>query len=147
MLNISDEIYSYILHQSTKHSFKHADLSQNRTEINTDASISLLLIQYWSPFTNDFYSRFKFSGNLFHHNSIKHPITTIFYACHDSLAVVACVKFCSNNTVTFWKGEKWNFHWIGIVQNHMWSWLQNWDEHWCQIWYQWLSARLQELHC
>ena len=43
-----------------------------------------------------------------------HRVTTNFCACHDSRAVVACAKFCSDYFVRMEVRAKWIFHWIWI---------------------------------
>ena len=66
---------------------------------------------------------------LFYCNSIHgYYITTKFCICHDSSAVVACAKFCSDQFVRIWIMVKWNFHWIWImmlwrITSEMGSWM------------------------
>ena len=41
-------------------------------------------------------------------------ITTKFCTCHDSISVVACAKFCSDNIDIIWMRWKWNWSQIWI---------------------------------
>ena len=66
---------------------------------------------------------------LFYCNSVHgYYITTKFCICHDSSAVVACAKFCSDQFIRIWIMVKWNFHWIWImmlwrIASEMGSWM------------------------
>ena len=41
-------------------------------------------------------------------------ITTEFCTCHDSKAVMACAKFCSDHCIRIWMISKWNFYTIEL---------------------------------
>ena len=46
-------------------------------------------------------------------------IATKFCTCHDSTAVVACAKFCSDHNIIHWMRFKHNFHWLWItIETH-----------------------------
>ena len=46
-------------------------------------------------------------------------IATKFGTCHDSPAVVPCVKHCSDHFISIWMRAKWNFHHIWIVMEKL----------------------------
>ena len=51
-----------------------------------------------------------------HHNFIlSHQITIKLCTCHDSCAVMACAKFCSDHFIRIWTRVEWYLHWIGIL--------------------------------
>ena len=67
----------------------------------------------WPISLTIFHSHFKWVEffslyNLIH---IIH-ISTNFCSCHDSLAVVACAKLCSDHFFRIWMRAKWNLHHI-----------------------------------
>ena len=58
-------------------------------------------------------SNFNLMGiSLFCHPNYNHLITTKFCTCHDSIAVVACAKFCSNIRSRNEATMKWIFYQI-----------------------------------
>ena len=53
------------------------------------------------------------------HPNTNEVVATQFGTWHDSWAVVAFAKFCSNMITSNWIRTKWNFHWIWIVMEKL----------------------------